>query len=673
MSWRHGVAYIFMLAMIIWSACAGESVPTDSGDTGGRQDADVVGVDTWSDTGTDLSSLELPDIDAPDTVQDADLDVDIADAVDTVVPPSFVLRDLSEVGNINDMWGSPADSVWAVGDDGLVLVLRNNQFVPGPIPPTDADLYGVDGTGGAVYAVGEGGVVIRFVDGRWSILDCPVSADLLDVSCPSSDECFAVGRKGTVVHLRADSCEVVDPGVSWDLFGVLSDVNAGTFAVGAYGSLFQLSGDQWISSQIAGSIVSMRDIFRASDGTMVIVGTRGTVVKREPGGTLWEQQLTNDTAEPPRDLWAIAGTSSDDMWAVGSGGVVVRFDGRRWNVDTVAGPVNAMADFRATVAATWLADAALPEDKGLFLAAGMLSSMVFLDHGEGVWLDRRAGPSTDLNSVWVTAGDGYGETVGSSVIFVGDDGLALVWKDDRFGLVETGLVSRLRSIAGGVAVGDDGVVLSVNFDESTGIPLFMPVVSSTVEDLVDVAFDEEGWVLSGAEGSVFVMDESFAPRFAGQVSAALTSVCRTSAGVFVAGLAGFLAFAQPDENGDLEFSDVLTFTQSALRDLVALPDGSALAVGDNGVMLVCGENHCDRIHSNPASFLYGATTSADGGFPVFAAGWAGVVLMYDGQQVVSIESGTFHVFSSLDDSRDDGTVYLAGLGGVTAFMRPPSD
>ena len=672
MSWRHDVAYIFMSAMIVWSACAGESVPTDSGDTGGRQDADVVDVDTWSDTGTDVSSLELPDMDAPDAVQDVNLDADSSDLVDTVVTPTLVLRDLSEVGNINDMWGSPSDSVWAVGDDGLVLVLRNNQFVPGPIPPTDADLYGVDGTGGVMYAVGAGGVVIRFVDGRWDILDCPVSADLLDVSCPAADECFAVGRKGTVVHLQADSCEVMDPGVTWDLFGVFSEVNAGTFAVGAYGSLFELSGEHWISSQIAGSIVSMTDIFRASDGTMVIVGTRGTVVMRKPGGTLWEQQLTNDTAEPPRDLWAIAGTSSDDMWAVGSGGVVVRFDGRRWNTDTVAGPVNALADFRATVAATWLADASVPEDRGLFLAAGMFSSMVFFDHVEAVWLDRRAGPSTDLNSVWAASGDGMGETVGSPVIFVGDDGLALVFRDGRFGLVETGLVSSLGSIAGGIAVGDDGVILSLSFDESTGMPLFMPVVSSTVEDLVDVAFDEEGWVLSGAEGSVFVMDESLAPRFAGQVSAALTSVCRTSSGVFVAGLAGFLAFARPDENGDLAFSDVLTFTQSALRDLVALPDGSVLAVGDNGVMLVCGDNHCDRIHSDPAGFLYGATTSA-GGFPVFAAGWAGAILMYDGQRVVDIESGTFHVFSSLDDSGDDGTVYLAGLGGVTAFMRPPSD
>ncbi|HOD07192.1 MAG TPA: hypothetical protein PKG98_03740, partial [Myxococcota bacterium] len=241
MSWRHDVAYIFMSAMIVWSACAGESVPTDSGDTGGRQDADVVDVDTWSDTGTDVSSLELPDMDAPDAVQDVNLDADSSDLVDTVVTPTLVLRDLSEVGNINDMWGSPSDSVWAVGDDGLVLVLRNNQFVPGPIPPTDADLYGVDGTGGVMYAVGAGGVVIRFVDGRWDILDCHVSADLLDVSCPAADECFAVGRKGTVVHLQADSCEVMDPGVTWDMFGVFSEVNAGTFAVGAYGSLFELS------------------------------------------------------------------------------------------------------------------------------------------------------------------------------------------------------------------------------------------------------------------------------------------------------------------------------------------------------------------------------------------------------------------------------------------------
>ncbi len=621
--------------------------------------ADAAGDVAASDSTTDSVIDAIVADTASDATDDATAD-GLADASPDQSPAVTVL-DLSEVGDIHDMWGSPDTSIWAVGSGGLVLVLRDGQFVPGPIPPTRADLYGVDGAGGTVYAVGAGGVAVRWRDGAWQDLDCPARKDLMSISCPSADECYAVGLGGTMVHYLDGQWDVQDAGVTWDLYGVLSEAGGGTLATGAFGSLFELDGTDWISSQIAGSVARMRDIYRAPDGTVVVVGSLGTIVMRRPGSTRWEQQLTNDPREPARDLYAVTGTSASDIWAAGDSGVLIHYDGTHWELATVAGPAGVYADLRGAVAAPWLPGAGVGES-GLMLAGGMLSSLLTYDAEDAVWHDLPPGPAVDLNSVWAVDGDPEGD---ERAIFVGDDGLALEYSGGRFGLLETGIFSALNSVSGGIAVGDSGTMAA--FAPGPAGMTVQSILSSTVEDLVDVHHDGDGWLIAGAEGSVFTMDEAFAPTFLSQVSGMLTSVCRTSAGVFVGGEGGLLA-SLPAGDGDGVFGDVVTFTQSAIRDLAPLPDGRVLAVGDNGIVLACGLSACDRLYSEPASFLYGAGGSS--GLPLFAVGWAGSVLRYDGHETVRIESGTHRVFYGLDAASDGGTVFIAAQGGFAALLEP---
>lgn len=655
----------------------------------------IVAAAVWG-CGSPQGNPDVPDIiediagDVPaddlapqDTVSDGQVDTTGADANPDVIfdvsdvqtvdvaldhSPAVTSLDLSDVGDIHAMWGSPGASVWAVGSDGLVLVLRGDQFVPGPLAPTDADLFGIAGAGDSIYVVGADGVALRWRDGLWEDLLCPAARDLLSISCPSSDECFAVGRGGTIAHYLDGVWDLQDAGVSWDLFGVLSEVNGGTWIVGAFGSLFELSGSVWVSSQIAGSVSSMKDIYRAPDGTLVAVGSRGTIVKREPGSTRWQQQLSNETYEPGRDLYSITGTSSTDMWAVGDSGAIIHFDGTHWELSTVSGPVNVFADFRAAVSATWLADPESDVDSGVLLAGGLMSSLVLFDEVESVWLDHRAGPFTDLNAVWVVDADS--DAGAERAVFVGGDGLALEFTDGRFGLIETGVAADLNSISGGVVVGDSGVVGLVQVDAESGAVAVVPVISSTVEDLVDVFGDDDGWIMAGSEGTVFSMDESLSPAFLAQVSGVLTSICRTGAGLFVGGENGLLAAIPAGSVGDPAFLDVVTFTQSAIRDIAPLQDGRVVAVGDNGIVLVCDVHVCEKVYSDPTSFLYAVGGSGSDTSPLFAAGWAGVILRYDGEGVVPVESGTMQVFRGLDAGIDGGTVFLAGQRGSAAILDP---
>ena len=654
------VLTVAVIAAVVAVSCG---APPDVDDTGDAIIDSIAG-DTGHDVVDPDVSRDVPVDAAPDDAADVldDLAVDVATDSMSEVPEPVTLFDLSDVGDIHDMWGSPETSVWAVGSNGLVLVLRAGQFVPAPILPTSADLFGVGGSGGAVYVVGAGGTAFRWQDGAWENLDCPATKDLLSVSCPSPDECWAVGRGGTVAHYLDGAWELQDAGVSWDMFGVLSEENVGTWIVGAFGSLFELSESGWDSSQIAGSVSSMKDIYRAPDGTLVAVGSRGTVVMHKSGSTRWEQQLTNDTWEPGRDLYAVTGRSSTDMWAFGDSGSILHFDGTRWELATVAGPSTVLADFRGACIADWLSDPG--SGAGFIVAGGLASAAVLLDAEEEVWGDMPAGPTSALNAVWAYSA-GF-DLSGDRAVFVGAGGLALEFAGGRFGLLETGIENDFKAIADGVAVGDSGVIGLISADDVDGAFSVVPVVSSTLEDLSDVFADEDGWVFVGAEGSVFTMDEALAPSFVGQVSGVLTSVCRTDAGVFVGGEGGLLAFMA---TGGDSFADVVTFTQSALRDIAPLADGRVVAVGDNGIILVCGAAVCEKIHSDPISFLY-TVGGRDGGLPVWAAGWAGVILEFDGSAVRSVDSGTFRVFSGLDVPSVGGRVFFAGDGGFAAVLDP---
>lgn len=639
-------------------------------------DADI-GDDAMTDVQQPDSIVDLPDLIEYDAVDDSD----VSDSVDSGGKPDvaadgtseildvsgedvvsegdLTIIDLHEAGDILGIYASPGGKIWAVGRDGLVLVRRNGQFVPGPRPPVFVDFHGITGVGEAFIVVGSNGTVLRFDDGRWLDMDCPVDVDLNAVSCPTADECFVVGNSGTIVHWMDGEWDVQDSGVAWDLFDVHSTVNGGTWVVGAFGSLFELSGTDWLSSQIAGTRSSMKSIWRSGDGTMFAVGTLGTIVMKRPGDLYWQQQLSNDGHDPQRDLFSVAGFDSDDVWVAGSSGAVIHYDGEYWKMTTVAGPATSLADFRSVAAGPG----------GIVVAAGLRSAIAGLDNDLEGFVDISAGPVSDFHDVWVERSVGVDDDV---AIFVGDDGLMLEYDHGRFNLLESGLDQSIRAVDGGLAVGDGGLVLVIGAAGLDGVRPVERLPGFTVEDLVDVHASDGGWLVAGADGSVFRIDSEMSATFIGQVAVKLSSVCGSDSGVWVAGAHGTLSYLPAESGEGQSFEDVVTFTQSFIRDLVPLPGGEVLAVGDNGVMLVCDTARCDRVYQEPASFLYGAGLIDRGeGFAVYAVGWAGRVVRFDGNTARRIDSGTFRVFLAADGGDSaDGRLFIAGVRGTVAVFSP---
>lgn len=114
-----------------------------------------------------------------------------------------------------------------------------------------------------------------------------------------------------------------------DVSGVHGLAHNDVWAVGAAGTLLHFDGNAW--SVIRPSGIPLADLLkqdlRAIWGVgreLFVVGTEGLILHSEDRGVSWRLEVNSDKS----DLWAIHGTSTDDVWAVGDAGAVLqRVDG----------------------------------------------------------------------------------------------------------------------------------------------------------------------------------------------------------------------------------------------------------------------------------------------------------------------------------------------------------
>ncbi len=638
------------LVVAFLAACGGagggNDVVPDAGDVTEAGGGDVP--DAAAETG-DLSGLDASDPgadlhdDAAGTPDEAaeESPADLPGEETTPPDPAFRRLDLALPGDIRGMWPAADGSLWAVGSKGTVLRSEGSDFLPfWPVPPTDADLFGISGDGDTLYVVGAGGIVLRYAPvGGWVVLREADGADLYGVSAMSAIEAYAVGKGGRVLHLVGDEATAEATGITYDLHGVSASVAGGVRAVGAYGTLIERGQAAWVRSQISGPMTTLHAIWRAPDGRMAAVGSAGSVVLYN--GLTWQMQVTNDPSDPLRDLYAVWGTASDDIMAVGRQGIVVRYDGDRWSVMTVAGPYNTQADLRAIGARAGEDGAPIP------VAAGLASTALELDRQ--AWHDRSLGVTRELRGVAV-AGDG-------TLVIVGEGGLVLRGAPERLGAVRLPVAGGFNAVSLPWAVGDGGAIADLSGAVATLVP------STAAEDLSDVfAGGDVAWI-AGASGTVF--------RYAGGTlhtvatrPLPLRAVCAEDDRTWVAGDRGRLEL---DEGAG--FRTLPTGTSSTLRDLLPLAGGGVVAAGDNGIVLECTPDGCTRVHEEPATFLYGL-----GGYAAapFAVGWAGTVLRRGGDGAwVRLDPGTLRVFRAVAGAPDDSFAALVGADGTLLIHREP--
>lgn len=340
----------------------------------------------------------------------------------------------------------------------------------------------------------------------------------------------------------------------------------------------------------------------SGDGHIVMVGDEGRILHLDTrngdtlGAASW--RLMPSPARLP--LHAVWGRSFDQLHAVGWMGTILRFDGEHWQA--VRGGI-------------------IDEESGTYTAC------------------RENTPLFDL------AGDDDGR-----LWAVGDDGLILAFDGQCWSEQESGVTTNLRGIdrsSSGTlwVVGADGTVLTSQGD---GIWHALPCPVRAGFTSVLALGDDEVWMAGGryfVDAAGFRGDlvrwhnGTFTQNKQARNMPRLRSLRPYREGILIAGDKGHMYYMQ-QQRIDRLFTD----SQHDLMDIVVLPQGKAMAVGDYATVLAAAPDFDRVIHPETPSVV-------------------------DSEKWQQHASGTEHNLWGMA-SAPDGTVYACGDGPVMLRRKP---
>jgi hypothetical protein len=213
------------------------------------------------------------------------------------------------------VWSSGPNDAWAVGRDGTMVHSTGGDF--NVTRPTSGyyDLTAVFGTGASdVWAVGDAGLLLR-KGSSWSQVSTGPIPTMVHVVRGTGPADVWFGTSEGLWHWNESATFAAVPdGPDFYVRGLLPLTPAELWVVGDY-SMF-LEDDTWTAT--------------ASANFSCIWGTRLGDVWGDGYGSLRHFDGQNWTVEQSSGGYAMDGTGDDDIWVVGSGGLVMHYDGDEW-------------------------------------------------------------------------------------------------------------------------------------------------------------------------------------------------------------------------------------------------------------------------------------------------------------------------------------------------------
>jgi photosystem II stability/assembly factor-like uncharacterized protein len=364
---------------------------------------------------------------------------------------------------------------------------------------TNDDLLSICFSGENGWAVGDDGVILNTVDGgaSWSVLECPVSEDLVDVAISDHSDVWVVGRRGTILSASEieNNWQVQPSPTDRDLYG-LSVSNGIGWIVGPYTLLRTSNGNDWIdNSSGTYPLRTLEEVLFVDDSNGLAIGYGGSILRTTDAGLSWDYQSLR------RNSWLFDAhfINKDTGWLVGFVGF---YPYNGLIVGTVDGGNN------------WTTYPSY--DNVTF------RSIVFVDSTDG-WIVGSAEHETHHGAIYHTADGGhtwqkqdstiselfdiefgwfyYGWAVGKNGLIVRTIDKGVHWSSD--GLDTTDIIDHnitLKSVTfvderTGWVAGDDGMV----YHTLDGGITWSKQATGTTHDLSDVLFIDEqtGWAVGG--------------------------------------------------------------------------------------------------------------------------------------------------------------------------------
>jgi hypothetical protein len=386
--------------------------------------------------------------------------------------------------------GSGPGNVWAGGSDGNVLHWDGHRW-----QNVDTGAGGAFITGIAVldehevWITGLHGVVRRGVDGHWSDVELPISAEDREgrawfngIQANARDDIWLLSKRDPLLHWDGQRWTGYSPGTTFELYGI-GGVPDDLWAVGRSDLIVHWDGRRWQGPEPAPPWPEYRGVWASADDDVWIVGLelvpppQGMQLapdgifgrddsRHRPRGLIVHDDGTlrrRIEVEGVRELTAAWGSSKDDVWVVGVDGAVVHVSGgvaRRVESGTHAN----LRSIHGTG----------PDDIWAVGAGGTIL------HGDGTsWRPVASVTSVVLNGVWAHGREAWA---------VGEHGVALHWDGGAWSAISTGEDATLSGVWGAAsddvwAVGERGTLLHwdghVFTPRFSGTKLFLAGISGS--------------------------------------------------------------------------------------------------------------------------------------------------------------------------------------------------
>jgi hypothetical protein len=252
-------------------------------------------------------------------------------------------------GTTNDLWGVWGISemnIFTVGHQGTILHYNGSMWYTMNSNTTE-NLYGIWGSSESdIFAVGYSGTILHYNGSAWTEMNSTTSESLLDIWGRLGMDVFAVGASGIILHYDGNTWFAMDSGTSNLLWSIWGTPATDIFVVGFFGTILHYNGTNWTAMN-SGTSSLLWDVWGSSTTDVFAVGAIDTVLHYD--GSTWSGGGSNTTtttiintttsSSPAISLedgtidilFGIWGTSGNDVFAVGKGGVVIHYDGSNWS------------------------------------------------------------------------------------------------------------------------------------------------------------------------------------------------------------------------------------------------------------------------------------------------------------------------------------------------------
>ncbi len=188
---------------------------------------------------------------------------------------SWFTEDLG-TANHEGVGGSNVEGLYVVSWGGIFVF--DGATWTFEAPPSNERLNDVWGLGQDLFAVGEGGVILRHAKGAWTAQTSGIMTDLNAVAGVAINDVWAVGADGVALHFDGTTWTATETGVDEALWAVFAPAPDAVYAVGNAGVALVWDGVAWTSLP-TGVDNNLYAIHGASDENVWAVGNRGMVLQ----------------------------------------------------------------------------------------------------------------------------------------------------------------------------------------------------------------------------------------------------------------------------------------------------------------------------------------------------------------------------------------------------------